>query len=232
MKVGNILKPAKSVPKTWWSSDNPMSIKPKFSTLSILILGEFIFGVGDALLISAEIGNTPWTVLAEGISIITGITVGQSTFAVSVGVLFLWIPIKEIPGIGTILNAIIIAVTIDIMVPILPTPENYLFKILQVFCGVILIGIGSSMYLTANLGPGPRDGWMTGIQRVTGIPIGRVRITIEVSVLVIGTLLGGTLGLGTVLFAITIGRTVAICLAISERIGSSQINRTDLNSNQ
>ena len=129
MKVGNILKPAKSVPKTWWSSDNPMSIKPKFSTLSILILGEFIFGVGDALLISAEIGNTPWTVLAEGISIITGITVGQSTFAVSVGVLFLWIPIKEIPGIGTILNAIIIAVTIDIMVPILPTPENYLFKI-------------------------------------------------------------------------------------------------------
>ena len=133
--------------------------------------------------------------------------------------LFLWIPIKEIPGIGTILNAVIIAATIDIMVPILPTPDNLLVQILQVFCGVILIGIGSSMYLTANLGPGPRDGWMTGIQRVTGIPIGRVRITIEVSVLIIGTLLGGNLGLGTVLFAITIGRTVAICLAISERLG-------------
>ena len=88
------------------------------------------------------------------------------------------------------------------------------------------------MYLTANLGPGPRDGWMTGIQRVTGIPIGRVRITIEVSVLIIGTLLGGNLGLGTVLFAITIGRTVAICLAISERLGSSQINGTNLNSNE
>ena len=232
MKMGNFLKPAKSVPKTWWSSDDPMSIKPKFSTLTILILGEFIFGVGDALLISAEIGNTPWTVLAEGISIITGITVGQATFVVSVGVLFLWIPIKEIPGIGTILNAVIIAATIDIMVPILPTPDNLLVQILQVFCGVILIGIGSSMYLTANLGPGPRDGWMTGIQRVTGIPIGRVRITIEVSVLVIGRLLGGNLGLGTVLFAITIGRTVAICLAISERLGSSQINGTNLNSNE
>ena len=231
MKVGSILKPAKSVPKTWWSSDNPMSTRPKFSTLTILIIGEVIFGLGDALLISAEIGNTPWTVLAEGISIITGITVGQATFVVSIVVLFLWIPIREIPGIGTILNAIIIAVTIDIMVPILPTPENLFIQILQVFSGIILIGIGSSMYLTANLGPGPRDGWMTGIQRVTGIPIGRVRITIEVSVLVIGTLLGGNLGLGTVLFAITIGRTVAVCLAISERIGSTQ-NGANLNSNK
>jgi len=198
----------------------------------ILIMGEFIFGVGDALLISAEIGNTPWTVLAEGISIITGMTVGQATFVISLVVLFLWIPIKEIPGIGTILNAIIIAATIDIMVPILPTPDNLIIQILQVFSGIILIAIGSSMYLTANLGPGPRDGWMTGIQRVTGIPIGRVRITIELSVLIIGTLLGGNLGLGTVLFAITIGRTVAICLAISEKIGSTEINRTDLNPNQ
>jgi len=209
-----------------------MSTNPKFSTLMILIMGEFIFGVGDALLISAEIGNTPWTVLAEGISIITGMTVGQATFVISLVVLFLWIPIKEIPGIGTILNAIIIAATIDIMVPILPTPDNLIIQILQVFSGIILIAIGSSMYLTANLGPGPRDGWMTGIQRVTGIPIGRVRITIELSVLIIGTLLGGNLGLGTVLFAITIGRTVAICLAISEKIGSTEINRTDLNPNQ
>ncbi len=208
-----------------------MSIRPKFSTLTILIIGEVIFGLGDALLISAEIGNTPWTVLAEGISIITGITVGQATFVVSIVVLFLWIPIREIPGIGTILNAIIIAVTIDIMVPILPTPENLFIQILQVFSGIILIGIGSSMYLTANLGPGPRDGWMTGIQKVTGIPIGRIRITIEVSVLVIGTVLGGNLGLGTVLFAITIGRTVAVCLAISERIGSTQ-NGANLNPNK
>ena len=224
MKFSHIIKPAKSVPKTWWSADNPMSTNPKFSTLMILIMGEFIFGVGDALLISAEIGNTPWTVLAEGISIITGMTVGQATFVISLVVLFLWIPIKEIPGIGTILNAIIIAATIDIMVPILPTPDNLIIQIIQVFSGIILIAIGSSMYLTANLGPGPRDGWMTGIQRVSGIPIGRVRITIELSVLIIGTLLGGNLGLGTVLFAITIGRIVAICLAISEKIGSSELN--------
>ena len=216
----SFLRPAKKVPTVWWSADDPMSTKPRMSTLTILILGEWIFGTGDAVLIAAGIGNTPWTVLAQGIAVNIGWTIGQATFLVSGAVLFLWIPLKERPGVGTILNAIIIAVAIEVMVPLLSTPESQTIALLQASLGVLLIGIGSGMYLTANLGPGLRDGWMTGIQRVTGIPIGRVRIAIEISVLVVGYLLGGTFGLGTVLFALTIGPVVAVCLSIAGRLGS------------
>ena len=221
MGLVEILRPAKKVPTVWWSCPDPMSLKPKWSTMAILVIGEFLFGLGDSLLIAAGIGNTPWTVLAEGISIfVQNWTIGESTFVVSAVVMLLWIPIKEIPGIGTILNAIIIALTIHIMVPILPQPESFAGSILMASSGIILVGIGSSMYLTANLGPGPRDGWMTGLQRVTGVPIGRVRITLEVSVLIIGVILGGTFGFGTMLFAIAIGPVVASCLSIAGRIGS------------
>ena len=221
MGLVEILRPAKKVPTVWWSSPDPMSLKPKRSTMAILVIGEFLFGLGDSLLIAAGIGNTPWTVLAEGISIfVQNWTIGESTFVVSAVVMLLWIPIKEIPGIGTILNAIIIALTIHIMVPILPQPESFAGSILMASSGIILVGIGSSMYLTANLGPGPRDGWMTGLQRVTGVPIGRVRITLETSVLIIGVILGGTFGFGTILFAIAIGPVVASCLSIAGRIGS------------
>ncbi|MCH1591505.1 MAG: hypothetical protein L7R66_00775, partial [Candidatus Thalassarchaeaceae archaeon] len=131
------------------------------------------------------------------------------------------IPIKEVPGIGTVLNAIIIAATIEVMVPLIPPPGSDLVALIQVLIGILLIGIGSAMYLTANLGPGPRDGWMTGLQRVTGVPIGRVRITIEVSVLLIGVILGGTFGFGTILFALAIGPVVASCMAVAGRIGAT-----------
>ena len=222
MEIVEILRPAKKVPSVWWSSPDPMSLRPKWSTMTILVIGEFIFGLGDSLLIAAGIGNTPWTVLAEGISNYVEIwTIGEATFFVSIAVMFLWIPIKETPGIGTILNAIIIALTIHVMVPILPQSESFGGSILMASSGIILVGIGSSMYLTANLGPGPRDGWMTGLQRVTGVPIGRVRITLEVSVLIIGVILGGTFGFGTILFAVAIGPVVASCLAIAGRIGST-----------
>ena len=222
MGLLDTIRPAKKVPTVWWSSPEPMSLRPKWSTLSILVVGEFLFGLGDSLLIAAGIGNTPWTVLAEGISNEIEIwTIGEATFFVSVAVMLLWIPIKEIPGIGTILNAIIIALTIHVMVPILPHPESFIGSLIMASSGIILVGIGSSMYLTSNLGPGPRDGWMTGLQRVTGVPIGRVRITLEVSVLIIGVILGGTFGYGTILFAVTIGPVVATCLAIAGRIGST-----------
>ena len=230
MGLVDFLRPAKKVPTVWWSSSDPMSVRPKPSTIAILVVGEFLFGLGDSFLIAAGIGNTPWTVLAEGISYSIDWTIGESTFLVSVAVLFLWIPIKETPGIGTILNAIIIALTIHVMVPIVPTPESLIGAILMALAGIILVCIGSGMYLTANLGPGPRDGWMTGLQRVTGIPIGRVRISIELAVLVVGVALGGRFGLGTVLFALTIGPVVASCLAVADRIGSQE--RTDLDTNQ
>jgi len=129
--------------------------------------------------------------------------------------------LKEKPGIGTILNAIIIAVAIEVMVPLLPVPDSQAMAVSEVLIGVLLIGIGSGIYLTANLGPGPRDGWMTGLQKTSGIPIAKVRVVIEVSVLVLGVLLGGTFREGTILFALLIGPVVAICLNLAGRFGST-----------
>ena len=222
MGLRSIIKPAKDVPVTWWSSTDPMEPRPRPSTLLILCAGLWIFGTGDAVIVAAGLGNTPWTVLAEGIALMTDRTIGQATFFVSVAVLLLWIPLREKPGIGTILNAILIAVAIEYMLPILPTPEGGFESLLQVIGGIALVGIGSGIYLTANLGPGPRDGWMTGIQRVSGYPIGNVRAAIEISVVVIGWSLGGTIGIGTVIFAVMIGPTVAVCLNIVGEIGRQQ----------
>ena len=214
----SFLRPAKEVPTTWWSAADPMTTSPPARTLVILIAGLWIFGTGDAILIAAGIGNTPWTVLAEGIALNIDWSVGRATFLVSVLVLLLWIPLREKPGIGTILNTIFIAAAIEVMVPRLPTPESQALAIAQVLLGVLLIGIGSGIYLTANLGPGPRDGWMTGLQKVSGIPIARVRGVIEVSVLLIGwQVLGGRFGVGTILFAVLIGPVVAICLNLAGR---------------
>ena len=221
-----MLKLAKKVPLTTWSSNDPMSTRPKPKTLLILIIGLWIFGTGDAVIIAAGLGVAPWTVLAQGIGNQLSWTIGEATFFISVIVLFLWIPLKEKPGIGTILNAILIAAAIDIMEPILPHPEELLFQIIQVLLGTILVGIGSGFYLTANLGPGPRDGWMTGIQRITKIPIGKIRTTIEIVVLSIGWLLGGIFGIGTIIFAILIGPIVALFLQLTGNIwGISSINQ-------
>tara|TARA_B110000211_G_scaffold167240_1_gene188735 strand:- start:52 stop:714 length:663 start_codon:yes stop_codon:yes gene_type:complete len=219
MQWSSILKPAKKVPLTHWSAKDPMTLKPKTKTVTILIIGLWIFGTGDAIIIAAGIGVAPWTILAQGITEQIEISVGQATFLVSLIVLMLWLPLRERPGIGTILNAILIAAAIDIMEPHLPHPEQYIFQIIQAFFGTILVGIGSGLYLTSNLGPGPRDGWMTGIQRITEIPIGRVRATIEILILIIGYYLGGTVGLGTIIFAIFIGPIVAICLQLTGTIG-------------
>ena len=219
MALRSILKPAKDVPVTWWSSTDPMEPRPKPSTLLILCVGLWIFGTGDAVIVAAGVGNTPWTVLAEGIALMTDRTIGQATFFVSVAVLLLWIPLREKPGIGTILNAILIAVAIEYMLPILPTPDGGFESLLQVIGGIALVGIGSGIYLTANLGPGPRDGWMTGMHRVSGYPIGNVRAAIEITVVVIGWSLGGTVGIGTVIFAVMIGPTVAVCLNVVGVIG-------------
>jgi len=186
----------------------------------ILIIGLWIFGTGDAMLIAAGIGNTPWTVLAEGIALNISWSVGQATFLVSILVLLLWVPLKERPGIGTILNAVFIAAAIEVMVPRLPSPDSQTMAVAEVLAGVLLIGIGSGIYLTANLGPGPRDGWMTGLQRASGVPIARVRGGIEASVLVLGWLMGGTFREGTILFAVLIGPVVAICLNLAGRFGS------------
>ena len=211
----DFIRPAHKVPHTVWSSDTPLTLKPRFVTQLFLISGLWIFGTGEAILIDAGIGVSPWTVLAQGISKQVDLTVGMATFVVSVLVLFLWIPLREIPGIGTILNAILIAMSIDVMRPFIPAQADFLPQIIQASLGILLVGVGSALYLTANLGPGPRDGWMTGVQRKTNWPIGRVRVGIEILVLSIGIILGGTFGLGTIMFALGIGPAIAMSLGIT-----------------
>ena len=208
------IRPAHKVPTTTWSSENPLNLKPKFTTFFFLVSGLWIFGTGEAILIDAGIGVSPWTVLAQGISKQADLTVGMATFVVSVLVLFLWIPLRETPGIGTILNAVLIAMSIDVMAPFIPNQTDFIPQIIQASIGIILVGIGSALYLTANLGPGPRDGWMTGVQKKTNWPIGRVRVGIEIIVLSIGIALGGTFGLGTVMFAIGIGPAISMSLGV------------------
>ena len=208
------IRPAHKVPHTIWSSETPLTLKPRFITLFFLVSGLWIFGTGEAILIDAGIGVSPWTVLAQGVTEQVGTTVGESTFIVSVLVLFLWVPLRETPGIGTILNAILIAISLDVMEPFIPEQTDLIPQIIQASIGIILVGVGSALYLTANLGPGPRDGWMTGVQKKTNWPIGRVRIGIEIIVLSIGIALGGTFGLGTVMFAIGIGPAISMCLGV------------------
>src|SRR5437764_474951 len=139
----------------------------------------------------------------------TPLSIGTATFAISAVVLLLWIPLRERPGLGTVLNAVVIAVAIDVMLGWLPQPHANALRLVEVAGGIVAIGIGSALYLTTQLGPGPRDGWMTGIARHTNRSIAPVRLGIEISVLVIGFLLGGRAGLGTVLFALTIGQAVS-----------------------
>ena len=210
----DFIRPAHKVPHTVWSSDTPLTLKPRFVTMLFLISGLWIFGTGEAILIDAGIGVSPWTVLAQGISKQADLTVGMATFVVSVLVLFLWIPLRETPGIGTILNAILIAMSIDVMAPFIPNQTDFIPQIIQASIGIILVGMGSALYLTANLGPGPRDGWMTGVQKKTNWPIGRVRVGIEIIVLSIGIALGGIFGLGTVMFAIGIGPAISMSLGV------------------
>ncbi len=199
----------RSVPSTKWSSDKPLNFSPKPVTIFILCLGLFLFGLGESLIITASVGMSPWTVLAEGLSITTGLSIGTLTFLISLGVLILWIPLKQQAGIGTILNAIIVAAVIEWSLPYLPHPETYAMQILQAVLGTLIVGIASGIYLIANLGPGPRDGLMTGCQKATGLPIAWVRVFLEIVVITIGWTLGGTVGIATVIFAIGVGPAVS-----------------------
>jgi len=208
----------KSVPKVSWSSDKPLNFSPSPVTVLILCCGLTLFGLGESLIITAGAGMSPWTVLAEGLSISTNLSIGSLTFLISLAVLLLWIPIKQMPGVGTILNVIIIAAVIEWSLPFLPHPEQYGFKILQAFIGTLMVGFASGIYLIANLGPGPRDGLMTGCQRLTNLPIAWIRIFIEITVISIGWALGGIIGIATVIFAFGVGPAVSFGLYLISAI--------------
>ena len=209
----NILK-IKKIPNLSWSSQNPLNFKPKFKTILYLVLGLILFATGETLLITANQGVSPWTVLAQGISFQSNLSIGVTTFIVSIFVLLLWYPLSQKPGLGTILNIILISIVIDLTIPILPYPKSFSFQIIQSVVGVFVVGLGSGVYLTANLGPGPRDGLMTGLQNLTNQPIALIRTIIEVSAVGVGFYLGGIVGIGTLLFAFGIGPTVSLGIFI------------------
>ena len=208
----------KSIPSKTWSSDKPLNFKPKVSTFFYLCLGLFIFGLGEGLLLVSTTGNSPWSVLAEGVSKLSGITIGTSTFMISVIVLSFWIFLKQKPGIGTILNIIVVAGVIDLTLNFVDPPTSILSKYILAIVSVLLVGLGSGIYLVANLGPGPRDGLMTGLTKATGFPIAFVRASLEISVVIIGWYLGGTVGIGTLIFAFGIGPAVSAGLYLVNKI--------------
>ena len=210
----------KNIPKVYWSSDKSFNFRPKFSTSFFLILGLIIFGLGEGLLILSTTGNSPWSVLAEGISKNSELSIGAATFLVSVSVLFLWIFLKQKPGLGTIFNIIIISGMIDVTLYFFDPPSSNMLKYILAIFSVMLVGIGSGIYLVANLGPGPRDGLMTGLTKMTNLPIALVRAFLEISVVIAGWYLGGTVGAGTLIFAFGIGPCVAFGLFIVNKIFS------------
>ena len=208
----------KKIPIVSWSSDNSFNFKPKLSTSFFLIFGLAIFGLGEGLLILSTTGNSPWSVLAEGISNTTSLSIGTATFFISVSVLFLWIFIKQKPGLGTIFNIIIIAGMIDITLNFFDAPSSVWMKYFLAIVSVLLVGLGSGIYLVANLGPGPRDGLMTGLTKLTNLPIALVRAFLEISAVLAGWYLGGTVGVGTLIFAFGIGPCVALGLFLVNRL--------------
>jgi uncharacterized membrane protein YczE len=210
------LRPHKSVPITPWRAAHRWDLS--FSRVAILILGLFIFGIGDAFVVQSDLGNAPWTVFAQGISAKAGISLGWATFVTGVGVLLCWIPLRERPGFGTLANIVIISASVQFGVDHLPLATSLLTGIASALFGIALVGIGSAIYITCGLGPGPRDGAMTGLHEKTGIRVGRVRMAIEITVLIIGALLGGHIGLGTALFALFVGQSVAISFGILARL--------------
>jgi len=210
----------KKIPKLSWSSKSPRNLKPSFKTLFLLCFGLIIFGFGEGLLIISTIGASPWNVLHQGLALNLGLSVGSWAFLISLIVLLLWFFLDEKIGMGTILNFIIIAIMIDMTIYFFKAPELWINQFLLCIVSVLMVGLGSGIYLIARLGPGPRDGLMTGLQKKTGFSIALIRGTIEIVVVSCGWLLGGTIGVGTVLYALGIGPAVAFGLIIVKKSSS------------
>jgi hypothetical protein len=186
-----------------------------------LVLGLSLFGVGEGLLVVSHWGATPWTVFAQGVARHANISIGWSTAAISCVVLLAWFPLRERPGFGTLANLVIIAYVLDVTSSTVPVPQNAWVKASFVVGAVALIGIGSALYLTCGLGPGPRDGLMTSLHRRLGVSVVYVRLSLEIVVLFVGWLLGGTVGVGTAFFATTIG----FCIGANLRVLDVSVRR-------
>ncbi len=207
---------AHSVPTFSWSSPTRWSTQPK--PIAILVVGLIIFGVGDWMLIASRLGNSPWSVLSGGIDRHVHLGIGTITVISSVVVLLAWIPLRQRPGLGTVANAAIIGTVVELFDRNVSPIDNVVVRSVMLVGGLLATGVGGAMYLSTQLGPGPRDGLMTRIGQLLHRPIAHVRMAIEVTVLAIGWALGGRLGIGTLVFAATIGHMLAYCVGLLHRL--------------
>src|SRR5215208_3534440 len=182
--------------------------RPSPARFARLMFGLTVFGIGEGLLVGSDLGNSPWTVFAEGLGDQTGLSVGTATIVTSAVILLLWIPLRQAPGLGTVMNAIVIGLVIDPTLWLLSDDMPLGARTALIPIGIGLVGLGSGLYLTSRLGPGPRDGLMTGLHRITGLSLRVVRSGIEITAVTVGFFLGGTVGVGTVAFALAIGPAV------------------------
>lgn len=177
-----------------------------------LLGGLILYGVSMAMMVQANLGLDPWDVLHQGLAPRLGLSFGLTVNLIGLAVLALWLPLRQRPGVGTVLNILVIGTVTDIALAVLPRPDDLLRRFLMLVAGIVLNGIAGGAYIGAGLGPGPRDGLMTGFCRKTGLPVKAVRTAIELTVLAVGWMLGGTVGLGTVLYAASIGWVVHYAL--------------------
>ncbi len=184
---------------------------------SALLIGLIGYGLSMAVMVRAGMGLDPWDVFHQGLAGRTGMTIGIASAVVGVAVLLAWIPLRNRPGVGTIANVVVIAVTVDAALAVLPEPTNLAVRIAMMLGAVLLNALSTVLYIGAGLGPGPRDGLMTGLVARTGLSVRLVRTTIEATVLTVGWLLGGTVGVGTLVYAFGIGPLVQLVLRVTPR---------------
>ncbi|MEZ0357064.1 YitT family protein [Mycobacterium sp. SA01] len=185
--------------------------------------GQWLFGTGEAMIVAAHLGNSPWTVFAQGTAVRTGLSIGLMTNLIGALVLLLWIPLRQRPGLGTVANVLLVGTALDVTLHWLPDLTVLAGRVGLCVGGILVVAVGSGIYLSTGLGPGPRDGLMTGIARVSGWPLGAARGAVEATVLIAGWLLGGVAGIGTLLFAAFIGPCVHLAVRLVGRIPYSDI---------
>jgi uncharacterized protein len=210
MKLGH------AIPTTPWRASGTWAMRPRM--ILPLLVGLSLFGFGEGLLVQSHWGASPWTVFAQGVALHLHIALGWSTALISCVALLGWVALRERPGFGTLANIVIIAYVLDITTYLLPVPSNPGLKILYIVGAVEVIGAGSALYLSTNLGPGPRDGLMVGLHRRLGVSLVYIRLALEATVFLVGWLMGGTVGVGTAFFAATIGFSIGANISLMDVI--------------
>ena len=212
--------PSRTIPQTWWTASSRWDFA--LPRLVLLVGGLFLFGLGEAFFVQSNQGNSPWAVFASGIANLSGISLEWATFYVSCAVCLLWIPLGERFGIGPIANTIVVAWAMGIGRSFIPLLDStaYLPSIGYIIVGIAFIGLGSALYITCGLGAGPRQGVMAALHRITGVRVGRITTAIEITVCTAGYLMGGKIGLGTLIFALSVGQSVAIAFGVMGRISA------------